>query len=351
MDGNLMKPLPKLSALLMGILLATSAMAAEPLHLLSTTPLPDVSGGDFDHFDVDLARGLLYVPTEEYGSIEVFHLPDGRHLRSDRTLARSPHKLLLTHGGKELWIADAGAASLKIVDTASFKVTHSIAMEAQPDSGIVDEKRGIFYLGNGGKTSEDHAYISRIALADHAVLGRIAVPAKQVKAMAIDPATDRLFVNFRDRNEIGVIDLANGKLAGIWQVPGPSRNSALAFDPQTNRLFVGSRKPGKLFVLDAAGGRLVQTLDIVETSDEIIVDDENRRLYIAGAGGLDVISAATPDHYAIEQHIDTLGGKTAQYVPSLHRLYVVHTKGPQAAQAGLQVFDVAPASAVGPHAQ
>ncbi|MRX06614.1 hypothetical protein GJ697_02050 [Pseudoduganella sp. FT25W] len=335
-----MKPLLKLSALVAGLLLATSAMAADPLRLLTTTPLPHVSGGDFDHFDVDLERGLLYVPTEEYGSIEVFSLPDGRHLRSDRTLARSPHKLLLAHGGDELWIADAGAASLKIADATSFKVTHSIAVEAQPDSGIVDEKRGIFYLGNGGKTSEDHAYISRIALADHALLGRIAVPARQVKAMAIDPATDRLFVNFRDRNEIGIIDLASGKLAGIWQVPGPSRNSALAFDPRSNRLFVGSRKPGKLFVLDAADGKVVQTMDIVETSDEIIVDAANQRLYIAGAGGLDVIAATTPDHYVIEQHIDTLGGKTAQYVPSLHRLYVVHTRGPQAAQAGLQVFEV-----------
>jgi DNA-binding beta-propeller fold protein YncE len=335
-----MKPSSNLSVLLAGLLLATSAMAADPLRLLSTTPLPDVSGGDFDHFDVDLKRGLLYVPTEEYGSIEVFGLPDGRRLRSDRTLARSPHKLLLAHGGEELWIADAGAAILKIADTTSFKVTHSIPLEAQPDSGIVDEKRGVFYLGNGGKTSEDHAYISRIALADHAVLGRIAVPAKQVKAMAIDAATDCLFVNFRDRNEIGIIDLASGKMTGIWQVPGPSRNSALAFDARTNRLFVGSRKPGKLYVLDAADGKVVQTMDSVDTSDEIIVDDVNRRVYIAGAGGLDVVSARTPDHYVIEQHIDTLGGKTAQYVPSLHRLYVVHTKGPQAAQAGLQVFEV-----------
>ncbi|MRW89906.1 hypothetical protein GJ699_07920 [Duganella sp. FT80W] len=323
-----------------GLWLVTAAYAADPLKLVSTTPLPQVSGGDFDHFDVDLLRNRLYVPSEVYGSIEVFKLPDGQHLSSTLGLAKSPHKILLTQAGKELWVADAGAASLKIVDTSDMSVRNSIAMEPQPDSGIVDEKRGIFYLGNGGKGGEAHAYISLISLADHSVLGRIDVPAKQVKAMAIDAATDRLFVNFRDRNEVGVIDLASRKLTGLWQIPGPGRNSALAFDPETKRLFVGARGPGKLLVLDAADGKVLQTLDIVETSDEMIVDSEHRRLYIAGAGGLDVVSTHGPDNYQIDQHIDTLGGKTAVYVPTLKRLYVVHTKGPQAAEAGLQVFDV-----------
>jgi hypothetical protein len=46
------------------------------------------------------------------------------------------------------------------------------------------------------------------------------------------------------------------------------------------------------------------------------------------------------DHYTIEQHIDTLGSKTSIYVPSLRRFYVVHTKGPQAAEAGLEVLSV-----------
>lgn len=320
--------------------LGVTPAQSRPLTLLSTTPLPQISGGDFDHFEVDLQRRKLYVPSEVYGSIEVFKLPDGQHLESRRGLATSPHKILLTHEGRELWIADAGGASMKVVDTANLSLKRSVALEPQPDSGIVDEKRGIFYLGNGGKGTEDHAWVSLISLHDHAVLGRIAVPAKQVKAMAINAATDRLFVNFRDRNEIGVIDLGSRKLVGIWPIPRPSRNSALAFDPATNRLFVGARNPGTLFVLDAANGKLVQTLDIVETSDEMIVDAEHHRLYVVGAGGLDVISAHGADNYQIDQHIDTLGGKTAQYVPSLNRLYVVHTKGPQAEQAGLQVFEV-----------
>jgi DNA-binding beta-propeller fold protein YncE len=326
------------------LVLSTQVLAApvnQPLRLLSTTPLPAVTGGDFDHFAADLTRNRLYVSAEDFGSIEVFDLPLGGHLASEKNIATEPHKILLGDNGKELFIADAGSASLRIVDTRTFQIKKMIPMKAQPDSGIADDRTGIFYVGNGGvKSHEDHAEISLISVADGSLIGNIGVPAGQIKAMAIDKAKNRLYVNFRDRNEIGIIDLGSRKLTGIWKVPGPSRNSAMAFDPATNRLFIGSRNPGKLFVLDTDNGAVVQALDIVETSDEIIFDPHHGRLYVAGSNGLDVVRQVDRNHYSVEQHVDTFGGKTAILIPSLERLYVVHTKGPSAQEAGLQVFSV-----------
>ncbi|MGF6919458.1 YncE family protein [Paraburkholderia sp. 40] len=315
--------------------------STEPLTVLSTTPLPEVTGGDFDHFAVDLSRSRLYVSAEKYGSIEVFQLPNGEHLASVKTVAKSPHKILLANDGKELLIADAGDSNVKVVDTKTFEVKKVIPLDPQPDSGVSDRESGIFFVGNGGaQAHRDNAYISLISLADDSVLDRIDVPAGQLKAMVIDHGTHRLFVNMRDKNEIGVIDLGTRKLASIWHVPGPSRNSAMAFDPTRRRLFIGSRGPGKLFVLDASNGSVIQSLDIVDISDDMTFDPLHHRLYVTGAEGLDVVKQVDQNHYAIEQHIDTLGGKTSIYVPSLKRFYVVHTKGPQAAEAGLQVFSV-----------
>jgi DNA-binding beta-propeller fold protein YncE len=303
--------------------------------------LPHVTGGDFDHFAVDLSRSRLYVSAEKYGSIEVFQLPNGEHVASVEAVAKSPHKILLANGGKELLIADAGDSNVKVVDTHTFEVRKVIPLEPQPDSGVADRMNRIFYVGNGGSQSHrDSAYISMISLADDSVIGRIDVPAGQLKAMVIDHATQRLFVNMRDKNEIGVIDLNTRKLTNVWHVPGPSRNSAMAFDPKTGRLFIGARNPGKLFVMDASNGLVMQSLDIVDISDDMTFDPQHHRLYVTGAAGLDVVKQDGADHYAVEQHIDTLGGKTSIYVPSLKRFYVVHTKGPQAAEAGLQVFSV-----------
>src|ERR1700738_5143258 len=189
------------SALLAAVpLIATAAPA--PLTLLTTVPLPAVTGGDFDHFAVDLPHRRLYVSAEKYASIEVFSLPDGKHLASEKGIAKSPHKILLSHDGKELFIADAHDANVKIVDTSTFQVDKTINLEPQPDSGVVDRKNGIFYVGNGGASHQDHAYISMISLSDHTVLGRVEVPGSQVKAMVIDHATGRLFANLRDKNQI-----------------------------------------------------------------------------------------------------------------------------------------------------
>ncbi|KQR78608.1 hypothetical protein ASG35_09375 [Burkholderia sp. Leaf177] len=330
----------KLIAIINSILFSTLVSAA-PLTLQSTTPLPEITGGDFDHFAADLKRHRLYVSAEIYGSIEVFNLPDGSHLASERSVARTPHKIALTDSGDELFIADAGSASARIVDTKTFALKQAIPLEAQPDSGVVDRRTGIFYLGNGGAQShKETAYISLISMAKQSVISRISVPAAQIKAMATDPATERLFVNFRDKNEVGIVDLRTRKLMGVWPVPGPSRNSAMAFDSQSNRLFIGSRNPGKLFVLDAKTGAVVQALDIVETSDEIIFDRQHKQLFVAGSNGLDVIRQIDNDHYKIVQHVDTMGGKTATYIPSMKKLYVVHTKSADSAEAGLQVFRV-----------
>src|SRR5258705_1167080 len=265
--------------------------SAGPLTVLSTTPLPDVTGGDFDHFAVDLPHSRLYVPAETYGSIEVFRLPDGEHLASVKTVAKAPHKILLANGGKDLLVADAGDASVKVVDTKTFEVRKVVPLEPQPDSGIADRKSSIFYVGNGGVQShKGNAYISLISLADDSVLGRIDVPAGQLKAMVIDHSTHRLFVNMREKNEIGVIDLNTRKLTSLWHVPGPSRNSAMAFDPKTRRLFIGSRDPGKLFVLDGNDGSVIQSLDIVDISDGMTFDSQHQRLYVTGAEGLDDVT-------------------------------------------------------------
>lgn len=330
------------AATLAALMLMSSICAAESpkLTLVSTTPLPAIAGGDFDHFAVDLPHSRLYVSAEKYGSIEVFSL-DGKHLASQRRVARSPHKIELTNNGRRLLIVDAGDASVKIVDTRTFDVLKTIPLEPQPDSGVTDRRSGIFYVGNGGVQShKDSARLTLISIKNGTVLGGIDVPGAQVKAMVIDPATDCLFVNLRDKNEIAVVDLKTRKLKSTWTVPGPSRNSAMAFDPKANRLFVGSRAPGKLFVLDASDGSVKQTLDIVDISDDMHFDERHHRLYVTGAGGLDVVRQIDKDHYDIEQHVDTLGGKTSIYLPSLKRLYVVHTKGAQAHEAGLQIFRV-----------
>ena len=48
------------AATLFGLILSVHAVAGqEPLELIKNTPLPEVTGGDFDHFAVDLDNNRL----------------------------------------------------------------------------------------------------------------------------------------------------------------------------------------------------------------------------------------------------------------------------------------------------
>ncbi|MGI4857067.1 MAG: YncE family protein [Janthinobacterium lividum] len=312
-----------------------------PLVLSATIPLPDITGGDFDHFAVDAKRGLLYVSAEIYGSIEVFSLRSGKHLRSVTNVAKHPHKIELLDDGRTLLVADAGDAACLVVSTDTWRVRKRLPMVPQPDTGVLDAAHGLFYLGNGGVRSHaDHAYVSVLSTRAVVPVGRIDVPGGTLKAMAIDPAAHRLFVNLRDRNAVAVIDLRTRRVLTTWPVPGPSVNSAMGLDAAGGRLFIGSRNPGKLFVLNSRDGTVRSVRDIVDVSDDMTYDAAHQRLYVSGAGGVDVVDTRAGDGYKLLQHVDTFGGKTSVYVPALRKFFVVHTKGPQAPQAALQVFDV-----------
>jgi hypothetical protein len=69
-------------------------------------------------------------------------------------------------------------------------------------------------------------------------------------------------------------------------------------------------------------------------------DEAHGRLYVSSADGVDVIAQGAPDTYHLLQHVDTMGGKTSIYVPSLDRFFVVHTKDETAPEAGLLIYEV-----------
>jgi DNA-binding beta-propeller fold protein YncE len=319
------------------------ALASEqqPLELVRSIPLPAVTGGDFDHFTVDLRRRRLYVPSEAYGSIEVFNLKTGEHLKSATGIVKSPHLLAYMPARNELFVADAHDAACDVFDATDFHLIKRIELEPGPDTGVYDARSGILYIANGGRAANAaFSYISLISVDRKEVIGRIRLEATTLKGMVIDPKTHRLFVSMRDKNQVGVVDLDARSLVGTWTAPGLTSNAALGFDPDHGRLFVGSRNPGALYVLDSGTGRLVSRLDTVNISDDMTYDAARRRLIISGADGVDVFSQDSPDSYQRIQHVDTLGGKTSIQVPSLRQFYVVHTKSEQVEQAGLQIFKV-----------
>jgi DNA-binding beta-propeller fold protein YncE len=326
------------------LLLSVSSLYAantSPLRLLKTTPLPAMTGGDFDHFAVDRKNNRLYVAAEVYGSIEVFDLRTGEHVRSARGVVKSPRKIAMLEDKGELMVADAGNSSCEFLDAKDLHLLASVPLEAGPDAGVYDPATRIFYVGNGGKAAHaESAYVSMISVDKRAVVGRIEVPATTLKTAVLDAKNDRLYVTTRDKNQVAVIDLKQRKLERTFANPELHIDSAMAFDAVHHRLFVGDRKPGKLVVLNSDDGSTVATLPLGDTSDDMTYDEVQGRLYSSSADGVDVIAQDAPNTYHELQHVDTKGGKVSIYVPWLKRYFVAHTKDDRSPVAELLIYDV-----------
>jgi len=318
-----------------------AASKTEPLSLITTQPIADLQGGDFDHFAVDLKRDRLFVSAEKQQTIEVFNLKTGEHIQTGSGVVKTPHTLAFVPDKNELFVADGGDGSCLVLDGADLHLIKRIPLEAGPDAGIYDPQTRIFYVGNGGRGAKtDFSYLSEISVDQQKEIGRIRVESNNLESMAIDHRTDKLYVNLRDKKKVGIIDLKSKTVAQTWDVPELNLNTPLAYDIKNHRLFIGARKPGKLFILNSENGSVIQTLDIVDISDDMTYDAAHHRIYVSGAEGLNVIAQKDADHYEVVQKMDTLGGKTSEYVPSLKQFYVVHTKSELVPEAGLQVYKV-----------
>ncbi len=326
---------------------AVKEQVPPPVTLLHLTELPEITG-DFDHLAFDLKRNRLFVTAEVHHSVEMFDLKTGEHLRSIGGF-KTPHSIAFAPEKDELLIADGGDSALILLSGADLERTGRIPLidgsatgkGDSPDAAFYDAPNRLLYVGNGGASANlPDSTISIFSVDQGKVIGTISIPGNNVESMGIDSARHRLFVNIRDKQQVGVVDLDTRKLLTTWTAPGMNKNTALVVDGKAHRVFVAGRNPGMLYVFDE-DGKVVAQMPCVNINDDMHFDPEMRRLYISGSQGLNIFRQDSPDSYTELVQIPTNGGKTSTYVPDLHQLYVIHPKT-SIDTAGLLVYRVNP---------
>ena len=216
-----MKPTSQLfSTLLLGslalcsssALAAGKAVSAQPLSLMHVTPLPEIVG-DFDHFAIDFKRNHLFVSAEVHHSIEMFDLRTGEHLQSIGGF-KTPHSLAFVPEKDELLVADGGDSALVLVSADDFHRIDRIQLidgsatgkGDSPDAGYYDAANRLYYVGNGGVSANlPDSKISIFSVDQGKLIGDISIPGNNVESMGVDNIHHRLYVNIRDKREIGVV--------------------------------------------------------------------------------------------------------------------------------------------------
>ena len=319
-----------------------------PLTLLHNITIPGIVG-DFDFLAVDVKHNHLFAAAEEHHTIEMFEASTGKHLQSIPGV-KTPHALAYVADRDELFIADGGDSSCIILSGADFHQIERIPLidgsttgkTDSPDAGFYDAKTRIFYVGNGGKSANlPYSEITEINVDTHKIVGKIRVEANNVEAMMADDAHHRLYANLRDQKKIAVIDLKTLTVVDTWTTPDLNLNTALAVDAATERLFVVGRKPGLFYAFDTTNGKLVQQLPVTDIADGMAWDPKLKRIYVMASQGLTVLQQNDKDHYTNLIQLPTNGGKTGLFIPELKQLYVIHPET-KIDDAGLLVYRVNP---------
>ena len=316
------------------------ASAPAPLALAGRTELPGYTG-DFDHFELDVARDRLLLAAEDHGTLEVFNLHSGKHLRTVKGFD-TPHSPFLVPGGKRLLVTD-GSESIKVLDADTYARTGEIKTHPGADSIGFDATNGRLFVVTGGKDVKlEESWLEEIDPETGAKAGETHFQANHVESMAVEQGGNRVYINITDKNQLAVIDRGTHAVAATWPIREAEQNAMAQLDPASKQLFVVARKPGKVIVLDLATGATRATFAAPGHSDQALFDAGNRRLYAPGGDGSVGVYAVRGDGHveALAPVPSAVGAKTGILVPELHRLYLAVSPGEGKTGAAILWFDI-----------
>src|SRR5215469_2813734 len=123
-----------------------AAPASEPLVLTHRTDVPGYDG-DFDHLFADPGQNKLFVAAEDHGTVEVFNLKTGKHVKT-LTAFKTPHAFFLVPGTHRLIITDDSGP--RIMDDRNYRILGNIKVAPGADTEYYDASTKRLYIVSGG---------------------------------------------------------------------------------------------------------------------------------------------------------------------------------------------------------
>ena len=312
--------------------LATAARAAtreQPLEPLGHTNIPGYTG-DFDAITPDPALNRIFMAAEDHGTVEVFDLGTGKHLRTLTTFG-TPHQIFVVPGTHRMIVTDGGKDGTAIVDTRTYKVLGHIKLAPGADEAYYDPSTRHYFIVTGGEDVDMNVcYLNEIDPRTGRVLAQLKFDSNHTETLRAEQHGDRMFINVADKNEVDVLSKSPLKVIARWPIVGARKNLTMALDEPDHRLFVVTRDPTRMFVLDTGSGRSVQVLDVPSVNDGVFWDATRKRIYVPGAatGEVGVYQVGEGGEVKeIGRVSSAVGGKSGAFSPQLNELWVAASPG------------------------
>ncbi len=258
-------------------------MALTPL---GSVDLPPFRASAFDHGDVHLASGRIFVAHTADGSVEVI---DGEGRLHVRTIAGCPEAsgVVCDQDESMVFAAARGAGKVLVIDAASLALLGVLASGPRPNGLAWDHRRRRLLAAD---VQDSSARLLDPSTGEQ--VGQVSLPGRP-RWCVYEQERDRFLVNIREPAHVALLSAEPFALTGRWQVSAAGPHG-LDLDVETGRAFVAC-DAGAVLALDLATGRELAASPIAGAPDAIWCNARRGLLYVAigNPGLVEVLDTTT----------------------------------------------------------
>lgn len=283
------------------------------LTLARSIELPRHPSGGFDHGDVDLRTGRVFVAHTAMGTVEIIDGERGLHRATIPGCPEASGVLCAQEEGL-VFAAARGAGKVLVIEAAAEGVAAEVMVGPKPNGLAWDPRRKRLLVAD--------VHDLRARLVDP-YAGRVAAETElpgRPRWCAYDGDADRFLVNIRDPACVAVLAADTAAVQARWMVSSAGPHG-LDLDAEHGRAFVACDE-GSVAALDLATGQELASVAIAGAPDAIWYNPGRRHLYVAigSPGVIDVVE--TRDLLLTQELATEEGAHTTAFDRKRQRLYV-----------------------------
>jgi DNA-binding beta-propeller fold protein YncE len=286
------------------------------LQLRGSIAIPPQMPSEFDHGDVQLISGRVFVAHTAADTIEVL---DGEGLTHLATLPGCPEGsgVICAQDAGLVFTAARGAGKVLVIQASTSTVATELGVGPRPNGLAWDPDHRQLLVADVQENTARLLDPSRDP-AD-AVLATVALPGRPRWA-AYDPLAQRFLVNIREPACVAVLAAKTAAPVAQWpvSVSGPH---GMDFDLTSGRALVAC-DAGAVVALDLASGQELEQVPIAGGPDAIWFNPHRKLLYVAIAepGVVDVVDTQA---MVVVQQVETeRDAHTTAFDAARQKLYV-----------------------------